>query len=313
MEKISYSGSLTSLRKILQKIGFIFAKVDGRPFLMERNDITAARNSFLRDIREVKRSDSNIIYLDEMCVNQNDMVKKCRSDRSKVKQATRKGSRLAILHAGTKNGFVQNAELIFQAKDDWDFHNQMNASLFEEWFRNQLLPNIPPRSVIVMDNAACHSVKLEKRPNTSWSKAELRDWLMRKGVQPEQNATKAQLHELAKGTDVSTVCVIDKIAEEAGHRVLRLPPFHYQYNPIERIYAQVKSNVSKNSYCKVRELKCLVEKSLSLVTPSDWMDAVQHVDQLHDKDAKRDAVIEKFMESFITNITEDSDSEISDN
>ena len=35
---------------------------------------------------------------------------------SGVKPETGKGSRLIILHAGTYDGFVENAELIFQAK-----------------------------------------------------------------------------------------------------------------------------------------------------------------------------------------------------
>lgn len=95
-----------------------------------------------------------------------------------VKQPTGKGSRLIILHAGTKNGFVDNTELIFQAKNGGDYHNQMNSAVFEQWSRKQLLPNIPPNSVIVMDSAAYHSMLLEKQPSTSWKKAEIKDWLV---------------------------------------------------------------------------------------------------------------------------------------
>ncbi|MPC75338.1 hypothetical protein E2C01_069724 [Portunus trituberculatus] len=41
-ENISFSGCIKSLRKILKKIGFIYGKVDGQKFLMERNDIANA-------------------------------------------------------------------------------------------------------------------------------------------------------------------------------------------------------------------------------------------------------------------------------
>ena len=37
-----------------------------------------------------------------------------------------------------------------------DYHNEMCGESFEEWFKSQLLPNIPPSSLIVMDNAPYH-------------------------------------------------------------------------------------------------------------------------------------------------------------
>ena len=176
---------------------------------------------------------------------------------------------MIILHAGTKNGFVDKTDLVFQAKNDGDYHKQMNSTIFEEWFRRQLLPNISPNSVIVMDNASYHSVKLERRPTTSWKKSDLLEWLIKKGVQPQENSSKAQLQELAKKVDVTTTYVIDKIAEEAGHRVLRLPPYHCQYNPIELIWAQVKSYVAKKNSFKMVNLKDLVAKALSVITPQN--------------------------------------------
>lgn len=170
---------------------------------MERSDVAAARTTFLRDIKKVKQASQNIVYLDETWVNQNYTVSNCWLDMTSpkatgVRQPTGKGSRLIILHAGTKNGFVNNTELVFQAKNDGDYHMQMNSILFEEWFRKQLLPNISPNSVIVMDNASYHSIKLERRPATSWRKSDLLEWLIKKGVQPQDNSSKAQLQELAK-------------------------------------------------------------------------------------------------------------------
>lgn len=34
-----------------------------------------------------------------------------------------------------------------------DYHKDMNSGLIERWFEIQLLPNLQPNSVIVMDNA----------------------------------------------------------------------------------------------------------------------------------------------------------------
>ena len=73
-----------------------------------------------------------------------------------------------------------------------------------------------------MDNASYHSGKIERMPTTSWRKAAIQDWLMKKEVEHQEHLTRPQLLEVVKKVDIITSYVIDKIAEEAGHRVLRL-------------------------------------------------------------------------------------------
>lgn len=36
---------------------------------------------------------------------------------------------------------------------------------FQKWIQEKLLPNIPPNSVIVKDNAAYHCTQIDKKPN----------------------------------------------------------------------------------------------------------------------------------------------------
>ena len=163
-----------------------------------------------------------------------------------------------------------------------------------------MLPNVSPNSVIVMDNASYHSVKLEKIPTLSWRKSDLRDWLIKQGVQPQDNLLKAELHELAKKLDITTTYVIDSIAEEAGHQVLRFPPYHCQYNPIELIWARVKGTA---------DLRPLVLEAIKNVTPENWKAAVGHAEQLQTDDAARDIVIDRFIDSFIITLTSSSSDE----
>ena len=104
---------------------------------MERNDVQAARAHFLQEMRHLRKTCNNFVYLDETWVNQNYTVPKCGIDSTAgratvIKVPTGKGSRLIILHAGTKDGFIKNAELVFQAKNDGDYHNQMTSVRFEE-------------------------------------------------------------------------------------------------------------------------------------------------------------------------------------
>jgi transposase len=38
---------------------------------------------------------------------------------------------------------------------------------------------------------------------------------------------------------------LDQVANERGHQVIRLPPYHCHFNPIELVWAQVKREVAK--------------------------------------------------------------------
>lgn len=282
---------------------------------MERNDVTHARSEFLRQMKKHTTSGKNIIYLDETWVNQNYTVFKCwiQPDGEKasgVRVPTGKGSRLIVLHAGSKEGFVPGGALVFQAKNNGDYHDQMNSDTFENWFRMQLLQNIQPSSIIVMDNASYHSRKIHKPPTTSSNKATITEWLEKKGVTVAEGLLKADLlHLVSRYTsNADTNYVIDKIAEEHGHKIVRLPPYHCQYNPIELIWAQVKGYVAKRNTFKLADLKPLVNEALNHVTSENWRKAVLHAEKLQWDDTQRDVVIDHFFYSFVITL-ESSDEE----
>ncbi|GJQ84558.1 hypothetical protein Trydic_g20053 [Trypoxylus dichotomus] len=50
--------------------------------------------------------------------------------------------------------------------DGNDYRSTMDGRKFEGWVPKQLIPNLPPNSVVVMDNAPYHSVVTNKIPNT---------------------------------------------------------------------------------------------------------------------------------------------------
>ncbi|XP_066965438.1 uncharacterized protein [Macrobrachium rosenbergii] len=313
-ENIGFKGSRESLRKIMREIGFRYAKVNVRRFLMERHDVQCTRARFLEKMHRVRERVQTVIYLDETWVNQNYSVGKCRinskSERATgMKVPTGKGSRLIILHAGSKEGFVPDAQLVFSAKNDGDYHHQMNHVVFEEWFSNQLLPNIPSSSVIVMDNAPYHSRRVENPPTTSSNKATIKEWLVKKGLEPKDNMLKCHLLEMVQqySRNIGNIYVIDKIAEENGHKVIRLTPYHCHYNPIELIWGQVKNYISKRNNFKMADLKLLVNEAMASVTTENWANAVNHAERLQAEDAKNDVYIDKFVDSFITTL-ESSDS-----
>jgi len=78
------------------------------------------------------------------------------------------------------------------------YKGTMNHKLFEDWFENMLLPELPKDTVIVMDNASFHRKK--------------------------------QLKQIAK---------------DHGYRLVFLPPYSPELNPIEHFWAWLKRKLRK--------------------------------------------------------------------
>jgi hypothetical protein len=61
---------------------------------------------------------------------------------------------------------------------------------------------------------------------------------------------------------------VDDLIEEHGHKVLRLPPYHCHFNPIELVWSQAKryynSNIGRNGFGK-EAVKKMWEESLEQV------------------------------------------------
>jgi hypothetical protein len=69
------------------------------------------------------------------------------------------------VHAGNEHGFVPNAKVVFlRKKNTACAHEEMEGEMYEKYLSEQLLPNLPPKSVIVVDNASYHSLKKEQLP-----------------------------------------------------------------------------------------------------------------------------------------------------
>ena len=80
---------------------------------------------------------------------------------------------------GKKAGsWIQNANLAFQGNTaTGEYHYETNINHFMEWFEQQLLPNIPAYSVIVLDNAKYHNAVVERKPTTNTRKTDIQEWL----------------------------------------------------------------------------------------------------------------------------------------
>lgn len=175
--------SRTTLYRILKDLGFSYEKRKRQAILLERQDIILWRRNYLRKYTEYKEKNTPIYYLDETWVNEGHSQSRVWQD-TNIKNSyeafssnltvgltapTGKGKRLIITHIGSEDGFVPDAADIFIGRKSGDYHEEMDGNHFEKWFEN-ILPKLKPKSVIVMDNASYHSVKMEKIPTNSWKK-----------------------------------------------------------------------------------------------------------------------------------------------
>lgn len=150
------------MRRLLHRIGYTWTRVDGRRFLKERPDVVAKRCRFLRQYRDLCAEYDHVVWVDETWIFRRGAMKfktwqNLMDVRSCPVKTCSTGKRYIVLHAGGKDGFIPGAGLVFASQSNAeDYHGEMNTRNFQHWFANQLLPNLKPRTLIIMDNASYH-------------------------------------------------------------------------------------------------------------------------------------------------------------
>jgi transposase len=164
--------------------------------------------------------------------------------------------------------FLNNAKLVFLAKrNSADYHDEMDSKRFEKQFQDQLLPNIRPGSIIVLDNAAYHSHKSELLPTTAWWKEDTKQWLLTKNMPFPDDSLKCELQQTVDNVrSEHTSCAVDEMAKQRCVTVCRLPPYKCELNPIELVWSQIKIHVAvHNTQFKTLFMNNLIGNSFDAV------------------------------------------------
>lgn len=294
---------IMTLSRALDRWGFEFGKGIRTQQLKEKDYIIAARQRYLRKMRNnraVKTGESlrPEIYLDESYVNKNhsnDFTWYYHEDGPWVQKPTGNGDRFVIVNAMTKDGWVPGAKLVFKSsKKTGDYHGQMNAELFQKWFKEKLLPNIPSNSLIVMDNAAYHMTLSEhSAPTESCSKSKMKRWLELNKIFCDPNCLKAELVEIIKKVAPEPTYMIDEIAEKYGHEVVRTPPYHPELQPIEICWGVLKNEIARHCDFTMKNLEKQLESAFNKVTAETCRKIIKRVREIEDKFWNEDKKLEK--------------------
>ncbi|XP_046428166.1 uncharacterized protein LOC124183570 [Neodiprion fabricii] len=317
-QDIHFTGSESSLRRVLKQLGFRWKKTENnRKLLIEKTNIRFLRIEFLQKIKKFREEGRPIIYTDESYVDSSHASTKAWTDGSTqgLKKPISKGQRLVIVHAGSENGFVPNALLLFKAGTrSGDYHDNMNYENYEKWLRSRLMPNLPPNSVVIVDNASYHNKQSELAPTSNTKKADMQKWLRDRDIQYRENMLKPELYHLIKlNRDLHKKFSVDNILAENNHSVLRLPPYHPDLNPIETAWANIKGYVSsKNVTWNFEKVKELVNEKVAAMGPSEWAKLCKKVKEIEDEYIKSDHVVDVVTEQFIIFADDDSESDSDD-
>ncbi|XP_049883814.1 uncharacterized protein LOC126379181 [Pectinophora gossypiella] len=317
--------TLSTMYKIMKKLNFKYAKRSRKSVLLDRPDLQVWRIIYIHKISDYRKENKKIYYLDETWVNEghtvdhvwmDDDIKSSRDaflrGLSTGLKNPAKGRRLIVTHIGNENGFLEGADWVFEAKkSDGDYHGEMDSHNFEKWFQ-ETLEKIEPGSVIVMDNASYHSRKVDLLPNMGWRKTDIQNWLQSKNIDFEENEIKAQLLQKINKMRYQQKHV-DEMAAKKDIIVLRLPPYHCELNPIELIWAQMKSYVARNNKSfKMAEVKKLLSESMARIGKEQWTACVNHVLKEEEKMKRLEGLIDDATDGvtpkFIIHISEDSSS-----
>ncbi|XP_045504987.1 uncharacterized protein LOC123701527 [Colias croceus] len=311
-EDINYCGGISSLSGILKELGYKYKKCESkRKVLIERHDIVVWRAKYLRTMKRLRETGKPVVYIDETYIHTAHEVNKCWQGPGEpgVSKAISLGERYIIVHAGSREGFVENCLLSYTTKSiSADYHHDMNRENFTKWAKEKLLPNLSQPSVIVLDNASYHSTRINKPPNSSDKKDTLKKWLEDNGIEYPDNALKPELLSLVKRNKKEPVFEINQIFEEHGHTVLRLPPYHCDLNAIEMIWSLVKRQVaSKNVNISAKDLLPIINECFKNITAEHWRKECDHVIHVEQKYWEQDHLIED-MQEIIINVTDSSTS-----
>ena len=177
----------------------------------------------------------------------------------------------------------------------------MNTKNYTKWLKEILIPNLPPKSVLVVDNASYHNTQFDKPPTSNSLVKDMKSWLTEKNIPFPENFSKTKLYELIKlHKPRQKSYVIDSILAEHGHTALRLPPYHPDLNPIELIWSDVKEWVGqRNTTFKINEVERLCRQRFEEIGREKWENVCSHVDKIEQHYFEKDGLVENRIEQIL--------------
>lgn len=117
--------------------------------------------------------------------------------------------------------------------------------------------------------------------------------------------------EIIRCENFETKYVVDEMAKNEGHDVLRLPPYHCIFNPIELVWAELKHRLREKNVDPKNDVKVVerLRESVAEITPENWKKYVKHVIKIEEKFREHDQEAENDKLNFAIEAPLDDDEE----
>ena len=294
-----------TVQRHLKRMGFCWLRTKNRPrSLREKAAVRQQRHDYLYEIRRNRQCPPaeryQVVYLDESFLHHHHGGQySWFSENDFVERMSGKGRRWCFIHAMQENALLAGTFLAFEAKHSkGDYHAQFDWDVFQHWFTAQLLCNVPPRSLIILDRCPFHTVCSDAVVPSQMKKRELQQWLTERGISWEEQWLRARLmQEVDRYRDKKPM--VEILAEEQGHKVLFLPVHHPELNPIELVWATVKhycGTIFSNSTSFKEQRQHLEESFGRDITPEYCAKVYEHVQHIEEQYWNTDLVIDEEME-----------------
>ncbi|KAK6018336.1 hypothetical protein OSTOST_16083 [Ostertagia ostertagi] len=263
--------STMSLWRLMKGLGFSYKILKGQRYIFERSDLARRRSLYLRNIEEARRRGDCVVYMDETWVFEGMVKKRGWMDNNlsrfpseeTIQQYScgktagkNKGKRGIVIMALCEGGIIPGCTRVLVCGPRTAQYSEMDHTIFEEWLRSSIplmREFAAGRNVtLVLDNAPYHTRVLERVPTRSSTRQEIMDYLASHGIEVALDSTRASLLDeldlfVASRGGVSALrsYAAERICEEMGVSLLRLPPFHCFFNPVELCWSYLKHRLNK--------------------------------------------------------------------
>jgi hypothetical protein len=191
-----------TIQRHVTRMGFWWLRTKNRPrSLREKAAVRQQRHDDLYALRRNRQCPPaeryQVIYVDERFLHHHHGGQySWFSDHDFVERMSGKGRRWCCMHAMQKTGLLAGTFLAFEAKHGkGDDHAQCDGAMLQRWFTAQLLRNVPPRRLIILDRCPLHTVGSDAVVPSQMKKGDLRQWLTERGIAWEEQGLRARLLE----------------------------------------------------------------------------------------------------------------------
>ncbi|XP_050064912.1 uncharacterized protein LOC126553843 [Aphis gossypii] len=151
----------------------------------------------------------------------------------------------------------------------------MNGDSFYEWFCG-ILPLLDDNSIIEMDNASYHSVKLDPAPTMAWQKHKIIQWLEDKNVVVDTKMVKLELMQKVKEIRTTENMVGGKNHVKQNNITFKLnDKRQLLIDGVQRVTPEMWANFTKHTISeedKMWDIESITDEMLDELAPTS-----QHV------------------------------------